>query len=98
MNPSLTELRMAGEQPTRSCAPGNLEEILDYLHLPVALKNYKSILASAGKDNLSHHEFLLRLLSQESCAKFERQIQSRSGTLVYRSCRRHRINRAHGRR
>jgi DNA replication protein DnaC len=64
-------------EPIRSCAPKNLDEIMDYLNLPVSLKNYTSILDSAGKENLSHKEFLVRLLSLESCAKFERQIQSR---------------------
>ena len=77
MNPPLNELRKTTEQAMRSCAPQNLEEILDFLHLPVALKNYSSILDTAGKENLSHNEFLLRLLSLESCAKFDRQIQSR---------------------
>jgi len=77
MNPQINELRSASEQAMRSSTPKNLEEIMDYLHLPVSLKNYKSILEIAGKENLSHQEFLLRLLSLESCAKFERQIQSR---------------------
>lgn len=61
----------------RSCSPDNLDDILDYLNMPASLKNYKSLLDSAGKENLSHHDFLLRLLSLESCAKFERQIHSR---------------------
>jgi DNA replication protein DnaC len=77
MNSSLNELQKTIEQTIRSCAPNNLDEIFDFLHLPVSLKNYKSVLDTAGKENLSHQEFLLRLLSLESCAKFERQIQAR---------------------
>ena len=77
MNPPVTELSTAAQQAIRSCTPQNIEEIMDYLHLPVSLKNYKSILETAGKENLSHQEFLLRLLSLESCSKFERQTQSR---------------------
>lgn len=77
MNNHGAELRKNPELPLRSCAPNNIEEILDFLHLPVSLKNYKSILDTAGKENLSHQEFLLRILSLESCAKFERQIQAR---------------------
>ncbi len=57
--------------------PKSLEEMLGYLHLYASLKNYKALLEAAGKENLSHQEFLLRLLSQETSAKFERQIQSR---------------------
>jgi len=61
----------------RSSAPDNLDDILDYLNLGVSLNNYKSLLDSAGKQNISHEQFLLNLLSMESCAKFERQILSR---------------------
>ena len=57
--------------------PKSLDEMLDYLHLYASLKNYKSLLEAAGKENLSHQEFLLRLLSQEAASKFERQILSR---------------------
>jgi DNA replication protein DnaC len=77
MNPPSNESRTPQEQSIHACAPKNLEEIMDFLHLPVLLKNYKAILNSAGKENLSHQEFLLRSLSLESCAKFERQIQAR---------------------
>lgn len=77
MNNYGADLRKNPELPLRSCASNNLEEILDFLHLPVSLKNYKSVLDIAGKENLSHQEFLLRLLSLESCAKFERQTQAR---------------------
>lgn len=77
MNIPLNEPHSLSEQLLRSCAPKNLEEIMDYLNLPACLKNYKSTLESAGKENLSHQEFLTRLLSEESCAKFERQIHSR---------------------
>jgi len=57
--------------------PDNLESILEYLRMPVSLKNYKQLLDIAGKENLSHEEFLLRLLSDESSAKFERQAANR---------------------
>ena len=77
MNSSISQLRLCTEQTLRSCAPKNIEEIFEYLNLTVSIKNYKSLLETAGKENLSHKEFLLRLLSLESCAKFERQIQSR---------------------
>ena len=58
-------------------APATLPEMLDYLHLPVSLETYKQALSAAGRDNVSHEEFLKRLLSQEVAAKFERQIQAR---------------------
>jgi DNA replication protein DnaC len=77
MNLPANELRKIAEQAMRSCAPNTIEDIMDFLHLPVSLKNYKPILESAAKENLSHQEFLLRLLSLESCAKFDRQTQSR---------------------
>lgn len=57
--------------------PKTLEEMMAYLHLHSSLKNYKILLEAAGKENLSHQEFLLRLLSEEASAKFERQVQSR---------------------
>jgi hypothetical protein len=37
-------------------------------------------MAQAGKDNLSHEEFLKRFLSNEASAKFERQVKSRLAT------------------
>ena len=51
--------------------------MLGYLKLPVSLENYKQLLDTAGKENLSHEEFLLRLLSNESSAKYERQTANR---------------------
>ena len=58
-------------------APNNLEEMFSYLNLPDSLTGYKSHLAQAAKENISHEEFLRRLLSQESSAKFERQVNCR---------------------
>jgi len=77
MNPYATELHKHSNQPFLSHAPQNVEEIMEYLHLPISLKNYQSVLDAAANENLSHKDFLTRLLSMESCAKFERQIQSR---------------------
>jgi len=65
------------DNPTRLCAPKNIEEMLDYLHFYASLKNYKSSIETAGKENISHQEFLVRFLSQDCCAKFERQFQAR---------------------
>ena len=58
-------------------APDTLPDMFGYLNLPVTLETYKTLLAEAGQDNLSHEEFLKRLLSNEAAAKFERQITSR---------------------
>lgn len=57
--------------------PKSIEEMLDYLRLPVTAAHYARIIESAGKENLSHEEFLRKLLSHESNAKFERQVSSR---------------------
>ena len=57
--------------------PKTLEEMMAYLHLYASLKNIPDLLEAAGKENLSHQEFLKRFLSQEAGAKFDRQIQSR---------------------
>lgn len=57
--------------------PKTLEEMMAYLHLYASIKNVPSLLDAAGKENLSHQEFLKRFLSLETSAKFERQIQSR---------------------
>jgi len=57
--------------------PTTIEEMLDYLHLRVTAKDYTHLIESAGKENLSHEEFLQRLLAHESNAKFERQVSSR---------------------
>ena len=48
-----------------------------YLNLPISLETHAAILAQAGKDNVSHEEFLKRLLSVEAAAKFERQVDAR---------------------
>ena len=58
-------------------APQSLDEMLDYLNLSQSLKTYKTQLDQAAKENISHQEFLLRLLSSETSAKFERQVASR---------------------
>lgn len=57
--------------------PDNLESMMKYLRLHVSLQNYKQLLDAAGVENLSHEEFLLRLLSDECSAKFERQAANR---------------------
>jgi len=61
----------------RGHCPQSLEEMMDYLHLYASSKNLPALLDQAGKENISHQEFLKRFLSQEASAKFERQIQSR---------------------
>ena len=58
-------------------APDTLPDMLAYLNLPVSLETHAVTLIEAGKDNVSHEEFLKRLLSTEVAAKFERQVQSR---------------------
>jgi DNA replication protein DnaC len=59
-----------------SC-PNTLAGMLAYLNLTQCLKTYQEMLASAAQANLSHQEFLCRLLSEESSAKFARQTQNR---------------------
>jgi DNA replication protein DnaC len=63
--------------PLLKKAPHTLPDMLDYLNLPVCAQTHADVIAQAGKDNLSHEEFLRRLLSNESAAKFERQVKSR---------------------
>ena len=58
-------------------APDTLPDMLAYLNLPISGDTYKTLLAQAGKDNVSHEEFLKRFLSVEAAAKFERQVASR---------------------
>lgn len=58
-------------------APDTLADMFSYLNLPVSLDTHAALLAQAGKDNLSHEEFLKRILSNEVAAKFERQVTSR---------------------
>ena len=57
--------------------------MLTYLNLPISLDSHLTALAQAGKDNLSHEEFLKRLLSVEVAAKFERHVQSRLHTAKF---------------
>lgn len=65
------------EPPFLVKAPQTLDEMLDYLKLSQSLKTYKTQLDQAAKENLSHQEFLARLLSSETSAKFERQVAAR---------------------
>jgi len=58
-------------------APDTLPDMLAYLNLPTSLDTHAAILAQAGKDNVSHEEFLKRLLSAEASAKFQRQVDAR---------------------
>ena len=57
--------------------PATIEEMMGHLNLRTLAANYTSFIASAAKENLSHEEFLRRLLSFESSAKFERQVSVR---------------------
>lgn len=57
--------------------PRTIEEMSRYLNLPQTADQYASLLDSAAKENLSHETFLLRLLSHECSAKFERIVKSR---------------------
>jgi DNA replication protein DnaC len=66
----------ASNLPLSRC-PDQLESMLEYLVRPHTLKNYKSLLETAGKENCSHQQFLERLCSLEASAKFERQVASR---------------------
>jgi DNA replication protein DnaC len=58
-------------------APETLPDMLRYLNLPMSLDTYADVIAQAGKDDLSHEEFLQRFLSNEAAAQFERQVKSR---------------------
>jgi DNA replication protein DnaC len=57
--------------------PSTVEEMMEHLHLRTLAANYPALIEAAGKDNLSHEEFLRRVLSLESGAKFERQVSMR---------------------
>jgi len=57
--------------------PSTLEEMMEHLHLTTLAAQCPGLLETAGKENLSHEEFLRRLLSLESSAKFERQVSMR---------------------
>lgn len=59
-----------------SC-PNTLEGMLEYLNLTHSLKNSQGTLEKAAQENLSHQDFLCRLLSDEASAKFARQTQNR---------------------
>ena len=59
-----------------SC-PNTVEGMLEYLNLKAGLNNFRSLIETAGNENLSHEAFLTRLLSEECSAKFARQIQCR---------------------
>jgi DNA replication protein DnaC len=54
-----------------------IEDVMRFLNLPVSAARYKQLIETAGKENLSHEEFLQRLLSEEASAKFERQVRAR---------------------
>jgi DNA replication protein DnaC len=56
--------------------PDSLADMLRYLNLPLSVDTHPDVIA-AGKDNVSHEEFLKRLLSNEVAAKFDRQVKSR---------------------
>lgn len=58
-------------------APNTLDGMFSYLNLQSSLAGYRGVLAQAAKDDISHEEFLKRLLSQEASAKFSRQIECR---------------------
>lgn len=60
--------------------PDTLADMITYLHLPVTLESVAEQLESAGHDNLSHEQFLQRLLSREVAAKFERHVAGRLRT------------------
>jgi len=62
--------------PQASC-PATAEEMMSYLNLRGIAKDYKAMLEAAGKENLSHEEFLHKLLSLETSLKFERQVSAR---------------------
>lgn len=57
--------------------PATLAETIEYLNLPLTLKNLDKAIESAGTDNLSHRDFLFKLLSDEAAAKFGRQVNNR---------------------
>ncbi|MDO8806285.1 MAG: IS21-like element helper ATPase IstB [Elusimicrobiota bacterium] len=58
-------------------APNTLDGMFSYLNLQASLAGYRGALAQAAKDDISHEEFLKRLLSQEASSKFSRQIDCR---------------------
>jgi len=58
-------------------APGTLDGMFSYLNLQEGLGRHRELLAQAARENISHEEFLKRLLSQEVSAKFTRQVDSR---------------------
>lgn len=66
-------------------APSNLDGMFSYLNLQESLAGYRAVLAEAAKDNISHEEFLKRLLSRETSSKFARQIESRQAQAKFPS-------------
>jgi DNA replication protein DnaC len=64
-------------RPIFKQAPVSLPDMLLYLNLPFTLDTHVDVINQAGKDNVSHEEFLKRLLSNEVAVKFERQVKSR---------------------
>jgi len=68
---------LAADPITFAKMPQTLEEMLDYLNLAQSLGSYKTQISQAAEENLSHQEFLKRLLSAEVAAKFERQVAAR---------------------
>ena len=65
--------------PWRS-VPKSLDEMLDYLNLPWSREHCRKTLDQAAKDNISHEEFLKRLVSSEAAFRFERQVGARVGS------------------
>src|SRR5574344_78457 len=57
--------------------PNDLKGMLEYLNLRTIADNYQNILNSSAKENISHEEFLTKLVSLESSSKFERQVNAR---------------------
>ena len=72
----MSRRKQSNPLPWRS-VPRSLEEMLDYLNLSHSREHHRETLDQAAKDNVSHEEFLKRLLSAESAFRFERQVASR---------------------
>lgn len=54
-----------------------LPELLDIFRLHHAAKTYQDLAKSAAQDNISHLDFLERLLSEEAALRHERIVQTR---------------------
>lgn len=61
----------------RNVPAKTLLEMMHYLNLPHSAEHYETIMKSASEENLSHEAFLLKLLSEESAAKFSRTVTLR---------------------